>query len=107
VIDLAEKLGVKGEDSPTSDGLKKGAVDIIAKLNALSGHAFDKYYIDNEVTYHKTVTDAVDGVLIPNAQNAELKSALQGAQPLFLKHLEHARMVQADREHGMMGKGSK
>ena len=95
VIDLAAKLGVTAEDSPTSLGLKKGAVDITAKLNSLDGKAFDKFYIDNEVSYHKTVTDAVDAVLIPNAQNAELKSALDGAKPLFLKHLEHARLVQS------------
>ncbi len=95
VIELADKLGVKAEDSSTSTGLKSGAADITTKLNSLKGKEFDKFYIDNEVSYHKTVTDAVDAVLIPNAQNAELKSALQGAQPLFLKHLEHARSIQS------------
>jgi len=95
VIELADKLGVKAEDSSTSTDLKSGAADITAKLNNLKGKEFDKFYIDNEVSYHKTVTDAVDAVLIPNAQNADLKSALQGAQPLFLKHLEHARSVQS------------
>jgi putative membrane protein len=95
VIELAAKLGVKEEDSPTSSGLKSGAADITAKLNSLKGKEFDKFYIDNEVSYHKTVTDAVDAVLVPSAQNAELKAALQGAQPLFLKHLEHARSVQS------------
>lgn len=95
VIDLAAKLGVTAEDSPTSTGLKAGAADVTAKLNSLKGKEFDKFYIDNEVNYHKSVTDAVDAMLIPSAQNAELKSALQGAQPLFLKHLEHARIVQS------------
>jgi putative membrane protein len=95
VIVLAEKLEVKAEDSPTSEGLKKGAAEITVKLKSLNGKEFDKFYIDNEVSYHKAVTDAVQGVLIPNAQNSELKSALEGAQPLFLKHLEHARMVQS------------
>ena len=51
--------------------------------------------------YHKAVTDAVDAVLIPSAQNGELKSALQGAQPLFLKHLEHARSVQSGQSDSM------
>jgi putative membrane protein len=95
VIGLASKLGVTAADSDVSASLKKGAVDVTAKLNALKGKEFDKFYVDNEVGYHKAVTDAVDAVLIPNAQNAELKSALQGAQPLFLKHLEHARMLQS------------
>jgi putative membrane protein len=95
VIELADKLGVKAEDSSTSTGLKSGAADITTKLNSLKGKEFDKFYIDNEVSYHKTVTDAVDAVLIPNTQNVELKSALQGAQPLFLRHLEHARSIQS------------
>lgn len=95
VIGLAEKLGVKAEDSPTSDGLKRGAADITVKLKSLKGKEFDKFYIDNEVSYHKVVTDAVQAVLIPNAQNAELRSALEGAEPLFLRHLEHAQMVQS------------
>jgi len=97
VLGLAEKLGVKAEDSETSNSLKSGAAEIAAKLNKLKGKEFDKFYIDNEVNYHKSVTDAVDGVLIPSAQNSELKAALQGAQPLFLKHLEHARSVQSGR----------
>ncbi len=101
VIGLASKLGVTAEDSGISGSLKNGAVDITAKLNTLKGKEFDRFYVDNEVNYHKAVTDAVAGVLIPNAQNAELKSALEGAQPLFLKHLEHARMVQAGGEGKM------
>lgn len=100
VMELAAKLGVTSAESPTSEGLKKGAVDITAKLNSLKGKEFDKFYIDNEVSYHKVVTDAVDAVLIPSAQNAELKAALEGARPLFLKHLEHARMIQSG---GAMG----
>lgn len=101
VIELAGKLGVKAADSQTSTGLKSGAADITKKLKMLKGQEFDKFYIDNEVSYHKTVTDAVDAVLIPSAQNSELKSALQGAQPLFLKHLEHARSVQSGQGDSM------
>jgi putative membrane protein len=101
VIELAGKLGVKAEDSQTSTGLKSGAADITKKLKTLKGKEFDKFYIDNEVSYHKTVTDAVDAVLIPSAQNNELRSALQGAQPLFLTHLEHARSVQSGQGDSM------
>ena len=64
-------------------------------MKSLNGEAFDKFYIDNEVAYHKLVTDVISGVLIPSAQNPELKSALEGAQPFFLGHLEPARNVQA------------
>jgi putative membrane protein len=94
VVDLAEKLGVNADDSAVRTSLRDGSKAVFEKLNSLEGAEFDKYYIDNEVAYHKAVTDAVDAVLIPSAQNSDLKAALTGSQPLFLKHLEHARMVQ-------------
>ena len=95
VIELAGKIQLTPVENDTSSGLKTKSVEVMAKLKTLDGKAFDKFYIDNEVAYHKQVTDAIAGVLIPNAQNAELKAALQGAQTLFLGHLEHARNVQA------------
>ena len=105
VVDLAEKLGVNADDSAVRTSLRDGSKAVFEKLNSLQGAEFDKFYIDNEVGYHKAVTDAVDAVLIPSAQNADLKAALVGSQPLFLKHLEHARMVQAN--YGQSGKAMK
>lgn len=95
VIELAGKLKLTPVENETSKTLKAKSVETMAKLKSLDGKSFDKFYVDNEVAYHKLVTDVISGVLIPSAQNPELKSALQGAQPLFLGHLEHARNVQA------------
>jgi putative membrane protein len=95
VVELAGQLHLTPVDDDTSNGLKKQSVETTAKLKSLNGEAFDKAYIDNEVAYHKLVTDAVSNVLIPNAKNPQLKSALEGANPLFLGHLEHARKIQA------------
>lgn len=67
----------------------------VANLKSLSGAAFDKAYIANEVTYHQQVLDAVDKVLIPSAKNEELKALLVKVRPAFLAHLEHAKKVQA------------
>ena len=44
----------------------------------------------NEVAYHKTVNGALKDTLIPNAQNAELKSLLQTGLSLFTAHQQHA-----------------
>lgn len=95
VLDLGAKLHVKPADSDTATSLKKQATETAARLKGLSGAAFDKAYVDNEVGYHQAVIDAVTKVLIPNAQNAELRSALVGAAPLFQGHLEHAQKLQA------------
>ena len=96
VLELAAKLKLIPQDNATSRSLKENAVTVTAKLKALKGKDFDKFYIDNEVSYHKQVTDALETMLIPNAKNAEFKSALVGAQALFLEHLEHGRQIQAN-----------
>jgi putative membrane protein len=66
----------------------------MARLKGLSGAEFDKAYIDNEVTYHQAVLDAVDKTLIPSASNADLKALLVKVRPAFVAHLEHAKKVQ-------------
>jgi putative membrane protein len=96
VFDLGAKLHVTPADSDTSASLKKQATETTEKLKSLKGAAFDKVYLDSEVGYHAAVIDALKNVLIPNAQNAELKTALTGAVPLFEGHLEHAKNLQAE-----------
>jgi putative membrane protein len=100
VINLASKLNVTPADSPISDSLKAQAQPTLEKLRGLRGKAFEKAYVDNEVSYHEAVINATKTVLIPSAQNAELKSALQGAEPLFEGHLAHAERVQSAIEGG-------
>jgi putative membrane protein len=91
---LAKKLNVTPEESPTSQSLKSEGHKTLAKLRGLSGAAFDKAYIDNEVTYHESVIKAMDDTLIPNAKNSELKALLESGRPIFVSHLDHAKEVQ-------------
>jgi len=88
---LVKKLGVTPQDNPTSQGLSRDAAAKLASDAKLSGKAFDKAYVDNEVAYHKTVNGALSTVLIPDAQNAELKSLLQTGLKLFTEHQAHAK----------------
>jgi putative membrane protein len=92
---LAKKLGVKPEDNPTSQSLKKGGDENLANLKKLKGKAFDKAYVDHEVAYHQAVLDAIDKTLVPSAQNAELKGLIEKVRPAFVAHLEHAKMIQS------------
>jgi putative membrane protein len=91
---LVKKLHVTPQDSDVSKSLKKGGDDNIAKLQNLKGSDFDKAYVDNEVTYHQSVLDAVDKTLIPAAKNAELKDLLVKVRPAFVAHLDHAKQIQ-------------
>jgi len=97
---LVTKPKVKPEDNDTSKSLKKGGDENIAKLKKLKGAEFDKAYVDNEVTYHEAVIDALDKTLLPNAKNAELKALLEKSRPAFVAHLEHAKQIQSS-----LGKG--
>ncbi|NLS17776.1 DUF4142 domain-containing protein [Rhizobium sp. P40RR-XXII] len=87
---LLKKLKVKPEDNDTSKSLSSAAKAELAKLSKLHGAAFDKAYVDNEVAYHKQVNGALETLLIPSAQNAELKSLLQTGLTLFKEHQMHA-----------------
>jgi putative membrane protein len=93
-VALAKKLNLTPEDNDTSRGIKAGQDSIRTALKAMSGSAFNKAYIDNEVSYHQTVLNAIDTVLIPNAQNAELKQLLTDVRPVIAEHLDHAKLIQ-------------
>ncbi|MES1179892.1 MAG: DUF4142 domain-containing protein [Hyphomicrobium sp.] len=87
---LVKKLGVTPEDNATSQALVKQSDDERDQLEKLSGAAFDKAYVDNEVAYHKTVDAALSSTLIPSSTNGELKSLLQTGLKIFEGHLAHA-----------------
>jgi len=93
--ELAAKLKLTPQDNPTSQSLKMGGETNIANLNVLTGAAFDKAYIAHEVEYHQAVIDAINKMLIPKAQNAELKAMIVKVAPAFVAHLEKAKQIQA------------
>jgi putative membrane protein len=100
VGDLAKKLGVTPAQSDTSKQLKQQAADETKKLRGLRGKDFDKEYASHEVAYHQAVIDAAKNTLIPNAKNAELKSALEGAAPVLQGHMEHAQQLEKSTQGG-------
>ncbi len=93
-VALVTKLGVTPKDNAVSQKLLSDAEKTKKELRSKSGKTFDKAYIDNEVAYHKAVISAVDGLLIPQSQNAELKKLLQDIIPALKAHLGHAEMLQ-------------
>jgi putative membrane protein len=94
-LELVKKLNVTPEDNDTSKSLAQAATDGRAALGKLDGAAFDRAYLDNEIAYHKQVNGALETVLIPAAQNAELKGLLQTGLKLFQGHQQHAEHVAA------------
>lgn len=93
-VALVTKLKVTPKDNAVSKKLMADADKTKKTLLSTSAKAFDKVYIDNEVAYHKAVIAAVETLLIPSSQNAELKALLTKVVPALKTHLAHAEMVQ-------------
>lgn len=87
---LVKKLKVTPEDNAVSQSLSTQAAKELKTLEALDGAAFDKAYVENEVAYHKSVNSALAKILIPSAENKELKSLLETGLTLFKEHQMHA-----------------
>lgn len=90
---LAQKLGVTPADNAVSQSLQADAKKAHAALEPLRGAAFDRAYMDREIAYHQAVLDAIDKVLVPTTDNAELKKLLTDVRPAVATHLEHAKQV--------------
>jgi putative membrane protein len=91
--DLVTKLGVT-PTPPANDSLPMKAQMTTDSLNALpKGAAWDKWYIDHEVTMHQDVLALIDQAL-GAAQNAELKDLLTKARPNIESHLRRAQEIQ-------------
>jgi putative membrane protein len=58
-----------------------------------AGPAFDKAYIDQEVTAHRAVKDLLNQAE-GAAKNADLKAAIQKATPVVERHLKEAERLQ-------------
>src|SRR5688572_6368256 len=93
-VALANKLGVTPVNNDVSKKLVADADKTKKMLRSTSKKDFNKVYIDNEVSYHKAVISAVEGILIPETENSDLKDLLQNVLPALKAHLQHAEMVQ-------------
>ena len=100
---LAGKLGVKPADNAVSQSLQTGAAAARKTLEPLQGAAFDRAYMDREVGYHQAVLDAIDKLLVPTTENAELKKLLVDVRPAIAEHLEHAKHVRSELNSGGTG----
>jgi putative membrane protein len=61
------------------------------KLEGLSGKAFDKAYLENEVAFHKAVIDAMTTTLLPALKNEEVKKLVTMVAPAFKAHQDAAQ----------------
>lgn len=90
---LAKKLNVtpQAPAGDQSEAQTKAEMDSLTSL--AKGKAWDKAYIDYEVTYHQAVIETATKAL-GAAQNQELKDLIQKAAPILQHHLDRAKEIQ-------------
>ena len=88
--DLAKKLGV--HPTPPKDfAMAKDHADAMKSLHSKKGKAFDRAFLEHEVSYHQAVIDAVKTQLLPATQNADLKALEIKVAPAFQAHMVAAQ----------------
>ena len=92
-LGLLAKLGAEAQDNFLSQKLASDAEDIIDTLSKLRGAEFDRAYAANELGYHKAVNGLLEGVFIPNIDNAEVKALFEQGLEIFKVHEGHAEMM--------------
>ncbi len=92
---LVAELNVTPQDNALSQALAKGAATKRAELMALSGHAFDCAYAENELGYHQVVNRTVAESFLPAVTVAPLKALLEDALVTFRAHEKHAEHMVA------------
>jgi putative membrane protein len=92
--DLAHKLRVTPTPPGKDFALAKDHASTMKALHSAKGAAFDRAYIDHEVSYHQAVIDAVTTQLLPATKNAELKALEVKVAPNFQAHLAAGKAVQ-------------
>lgn len=90
--DLVAKLHVT-PTPPQDFALAADHEQAMKTLNRTGGKAFDRAYLEHEVTYHKAVIDAIKGTTLPATQNAELKELQMKVAPAFEAHLMAAQRL--------------
>jgi putative membrane protein len=91
---LVKRLGITPTQSPDATTLKGDADKTLATLREASGPSFDAAYMDSQVAEHQKVLDTIDQQLLPSAQSAEVRDALQKAREKVVSHLEEAKRLQ-------------
>ena len=90
---LFKKLKAQAKNNFFSRQLGAQSDALINKMSGLRGKAFDRFYAQNELRYHRAVNSLVEKVFIPNAKNPSVKALFKSALATFKVHEKHAEMM--------------
>jgi putative membrane protein len=87
-------LQISPQESQLSRQLTADSEENIARLRGLSGSDLEKAYLETQISFDKSVVEALDRELLPNAKNDALKARLLELRLETATHLDEAEFIQ-------------
>lgn len=94
LMTLAQRTNLTPEENEIVRQLQQEHTTAAAHLRGLTGAEFDRAYIDHEVEMHQKLLTMLDERIVPNVQNAELRTFLGQIRPTIAAHLQRAQRLQ-------------
>lgn len=92
---ITKKNDIDDEDSDMSKAIKEDAKNKKSLLKKQKDLAFDKMYMEQQVTMHQQLLNDLDQKYIPAAQKPEFKAHLQATREHVNQHLQKAKDLQS------------
>lgn len=89
--------GARSNEAADADAMRKKGRDELAALDAQSGAAYQKAYVDAMVKGHGEVLVLLDTRLIPAATDEQLRTFLTNSRNHVAMHLERGKALQGAR----------
>lgn len=103
---MLQAKGVTPQDNGFSLQLHRNLPPMLAMLEGKTGMAFDKDYAQHMISSHMLTLHTLDTSLIPEADDAEMKTMLQTVvRPKVQAHLEQIRAIHEKLAHAGMAPG--
>ena len=100
---LLARIHVTPSDNVVSNQIKTDGHEELTTLQGDTGRDFDRAYMDAQVKGHHHALKLIDQML-PNVENSDLKTAIEGARGKVEHHLQEAERIQQTVEQGSANK---
>jgi len=102
---MLRQKGVTPEHNAYSYQMQQNLQPMMRELGAASGAAFDKLYMNHQISSHMSTLHALDTSLIPQARDPQMKAMLQQqVRPAVAMHFAEAQRLRDAVAHaGMSG----
>jgi putative membrane protein len=88
------RVDIASSDTDLSRQLDAESGTTTERLRALSGAAFDRAYIDSQVSAHQSLISLIDSKLMPHSRKKAVKDQLTELRKLADTHLTRAKQIQ-------------